>query len=577
MDSQRFFVNFIKKGKFEFENLNRTKAVLCIKDNILIKKTFELLIDQVNRFDDKNNDTSIIINCVELLNIVCDDATFSSDEVLVNRKRIKKAREALLSKYNKYKDEDLLESANKLDEIILDKKMATNDLRMLIKKLIEKKEDVNIIKKLLNTNKGVLLLYNNELFDYAFDFAMNSLSEGNGDIFYYIVLLKILYTSKINKTECLKKLNSVCDETNEFGNEIYQIIHGNKRYLTTDQLFKKYSILTDLNSTNIIAPNNKPTDDFILTIDSEGAGVRDDAISIKKDGDLNIIKIYITDPTSFIEHNGIIDVQARNNYSTIYLPGSNLKMLSDSIQSSLSLDKGKDRKVLALTVTMDNEGSILDYTLKEDVINVNENLSFDYADTLLKKQKGDLAQKVEQLYEVSLLLQKANPKKYKYWAKKENDSIDKVVVDHKSQKIINELMVLYNYLLAEIAAYDNIPYVYKTNTPSYIDNLVEKMNINIEKDAKFVLSSIYLKSKFSSLPIFHYGLNLPYYSRSTSPLRDYPSLYNQYLLHTFYFNDLYGTFREDLHEDIIEYFNKRSIELSLMASEYSRALKIKKD
>ena len=147
--------------------------------------------------------------------------------------------------------------------------------------LIDKQEEINIIKKFINVNKESITK-NVELFDYVFNKAINSLKENNGDIYYYITLLKIVYTSKINKNKYLNDLYSI--ERNKFINEIYYIINGVKRPYDTEEILEKYDILTDLANHTIISPYNRNINNKIFTIDRTKTYLRDDAISIRKDG-----------------------------------------------------------------------------------------------------------------------------------------------------------------------------------------------------------------------------------------------------------------------------------------------------
>ena len=86
-----------------------------------------------------------------MIYLLCNEQNFTEEEVQYNRERIKKARETILSYANKHKNMDLYDMANKLDEIILDKNVSVEDMLKLIKALIERYEDVDIIKKFIST------------------------------------------------------------------------------------------------------------------------------------------------------------------------------------------------------------------------------------------------------------------------------------------------------------------------------------------------------------------------------------------------------------------------------------------
>ena len=101
-------------------------------------------------------------------------------------------------------------------------------------------------------------------------------------------------------------------------------------------------------------------------------------------------------------------------------------------------------------------------------------------------------------------------------------------------------------------------------------------NIKLDEEARKIINNIYLKGTYSAYPLFHNGLKLTFYSHSSSPLRRYPDLYNQFLLHYYIFKDIKFDFDSNEHLYLIDYFNQRSNELSLMCSEYSRALTLKK-
>ena len=160
--------------------------------------------------------------------------------------------------------------------------------------------------------------------------------------------------------------------------------------------------------------------------------------------------------------------------------------------------------------------------------------------------------------------------------KKDTSSLDSKIFESKSDKIIAELMVLYNRLIATIMCEECNPYVYRIQDPSYITSLVKKMNIEIDDSTRKTIEDIYMDSKYSTYPRYHNGLHVPIYSHSTDSLRRYPDLYNLYLLHAFHFKNINFNFNQERFEDLVSYFNQRNVELSLMESEYERALKLRK-
>lgn len=574
MNDVDIFNNFIDKGIFNKETINELIDKLSINNKQLIRKSFKKLNYVIGNIENKEYFFQYIVKLTDLIYILCNNEDFNEEEVVVNRIRIKKARESILAYSNKFHSDTLLNCANKLDEIILDKNINVDDLIKLIKNLIDRKEDIKIIKKMLNTNKGAIIKENNVLFNYTFKKALLALEFNEPSIYYYIALLKIFYSSSIDKEKYIKDLNEISTETNEFANEIYYIIHGVKRSLNPDEILNKYGIVKNLEELQFYTPKEIFTTGRFLTIDSENTRVRDDAISIKLDGTNTIIGIHITDPGKFVIPNSNIDIQARNNYKNFNLTS---RIFSYNTENIFSLNEGEVKPVISLYVILDVNGKIIDYKLKEETIKISDSFSFSSSDLIIdRKQNSELQKDLISLYNISKILESKNKKKKDYWSKKDKDSIEKNVVVHKSDKIISELMVLYNNIVATIACNNNFPYVYRTQGKSYLDNLINKLGIQTDDSLDKVIKSIYLVSKYSYIPLYHNGLNLAIYSHSTDPLRRYPDLYNEYLLHKFYFNDIDFNFDYDEYLELINYFNQRSTEISLMRSEYNRAVKLLK-
>ena len=570
--------------KFIFErNFDQSSIDYFLESNNLtakqlIRKTFKFLNAKIGVIQDNTFfiNSVLIPNTVEFLYALCENTDFNEEEVITNRLRIKKSREALLAIANKYQDSLLMDAANRLDEIILDKNINLDDLRDLLFKLIEKKEDINIIKKLLNTNKGVLLLNRNILFDHVFELSLKAIKENNSLIYYYIALLKVFYSSNINRKEYLDRLNKETDDTNTYANEIYLIILGVRRGLTPEQILNKYGIVTQMHTPHIWVPSREYYDEQIITIDGENTKLRDDAVSIREEGDFLTVGIHISDPTYLIKPDSPEDLLARNNYRNIYLGDRSVRLFSQELEDTFSLDENKPRKTISMYVTFDKQGNIKYFYFTQNVIRVTNNLSKEQCNRALTDYDKDLTKPLQDLYRVASALQANNLKKNVYWFKKDTSSFDKKLDESQSDLIVAELMVLYNISVATNICNKSLPYVYRVQDPSYIKNLVKKMHIEVDDSTQRIINSIYLNSKYSTQPRFHNGLHIPIYSHSTDPLRRYPDLYNLYLLHTFYFNDMYMDFDNEEFEKWVDYFNQRNVELSLMKGEYERALKLKK-
>lgn len=575
-----YFSNFILNNDFSEEKIEEAKKHLSLNHTQLIKESFKFLNNNIGKIENTIFFNEIIPKAVDFIKLLCDKELFNEEEVLTNINRIKKTREALLANANKYSNDIWLNAANKLDEIILYKKIDVEDLKKLIIALIDRKEDINIIKKFLKTNKAVILQEKNELFEYAFNHSLISLQKNSPSIYYYISLLKIFYSSKIDKTEYVNKLinlfNSIGDDQNEYVMEIYNILYGIRRSLKPEEVLDKYGIITDLKESSIILPNKKTSNELIFAVDSDNTHVRDDAISIKKSGNKYIVGIHITDPTVSFNMDSLLYLQAQNNFKNIYLANGNTSIFPSSIEKQFSLDKNKIRNTISLYAILNDSGELIDYYVKPNTIKVAN--TFDYSECdriLIDKNNTELYPIFNDFLYVASALESRNKKKKEYWEKKNLDK-NMTEFNHKSDLIVRELMILYNYLIAIIMFNNGSPYIYRTQDNSYLDELIKKLNIEIDYEIKKIINSVYLVSKYSDIPKFHNGLKLPIYSQSTCPERRFPDLYNEFLIHHFLFKDKFFNYNEETFKRIIDYCNQRSSDLSLMRSEYNRALKLLK-
>ena len=575
-DDKNTFSKFIQAGDFSDEKIEGILIHYNAPKKTLVNKTFKYLGEEIGVIKDKPFFENVITNAVELLILLCNSIDFQENEVIINRQRIKKYREALLVNANKFKNDKFMEAANKLDEIVLDKNINLEDLKQLLIRLINKKEDINIIKKLLNTNKGVLLVDKNILFDYIFNLSLKALKSYSHDIYYYIALLKIFYTSRINKGIYLERLNEASYNKNELVNEIYSIINGKKRSLTPEKIIEKYGIISDFTTPYIILPNDSFYNEDIITIDRGGTRLRDDGFGVIKDGNNYIVGIHIADPSYLIKPNSYEDLVARNNYKCIYLPDYSIRLLSPELENALTLDEGKPRNAMTMYVVIDNTGQIQDYYITENIIKVLTNLTYKRSNELFDCHDSYLSPMLENLYDVSCLLESLNTSKKDYLSKKEMNAFEKKIEESKSDKIVAEMMVLYNRLMPKIMCEGGVPYVYRIQDPSYLQSLVKKMGIKVDDSTLETIDSIYMDSKYSITPRYHNGLHLNIYSHSSNTLREYPSMYNIFLTHGFYFKDMKMDYDFEEFEKLVSYFNQRDVELSLMESEYVRALKLHK-
>ena len=328
----------------------------------------------------------------------------------------------ILNFLKKHKNINLFNAIDKLDSIILDKEINLNDLLLLINKLIERKEYDVVISKIINLNKKVLELDNCKLFDKVFKSTMQSLDNKSNDIYYYISLLKILYSNRINKDYYILLLDRI-KKDDLFYHELYSIINGKLTCLNSHELLEKYSIITTPDYTYIKPPISDAFNDKIITIDNFNTRINDDGISFKKDGNNFIIGIHIADVASFIKPKCIIDYQARQNFKTIYTDiGSRISIFDSKLEEFMSLNQGQTKPSISIYTIFNSNYDIIDYYLVKNNVNIQRNFHIYEAEELLNGNKWDEQSiMLNELYNIANFLNHENKTKERYWKKKNSD------------------------------------------------------------------------------------------------------------------------------------------------------------
>lgn len=573
MKKEHKVLGFLMDNEINEENINSFINVNKSSVDDMLQESFKSLNKLIFYLSQgvEKDDLDLIRKSILLISTLCDMKVFNADDILLYKKKIKKTRESLLLKAKQQDCEELLYLANKVDEIVLDKSFEKEDLIILIKELINKKEDPNIIKKFLNINKEAVI-NNLVLFDYTFIKTLDSLNNNYIDIYYYITLLKIFYTSRVKKHKYMCLLDDY--ENNPFVDEIKNLLNGIKRSLNTDEILKKYNIISELPESKIILPNNcSKSNESIITIDDTYTNLRDDGLSIKKDGSNYIVKINIADVASYVRPGSIEDENAKANFRNFHF-GSGVTMLPLELRKNLSLNLNTTQKVVTMILVMNDSGEIIDRDVVLRDVYISHNISYDSCDKLIDKTSSKLERDLTDLYYLACALGEKSNSKNLYWSKKEQSRSEFTVSSSKGFKVIREFMVIYNMFMGQICNQNNIPYVYRYQDPEYITNLIKKKGISLNDQIRNVINSTYLDSKFSIVPRYHAGIKTDIYTQSTDPLRKYPDLYNQQLFHKFYFEDIDFDFDYDEFIANVDYFNERNRDLQLMRAEYNRGMRL---
>lgn len=308
-----------------------------------------------------------------------------------------------------------------------------------------------------------------------------------------------------------------------------------------------------------------------VTIDGEDARDLDDAITLKREKDGYLLGVHIADVSHYVTEGSPLDCEALKRGTSVYLADRVIPMLPRELSNGIcSLNMGVDRLTLSCMMHLDHKGNVIDHTITEAVIRVDQRMSYTGVQAILSGENHPEGEREEIRNLCFLMKEVAAILKEK---RKKRGSIDfdfpesKIVLDEKgypvdihpyerntATDIIEDFMLLANETVAEDYFWQELPFVYRTHeTPdqdkikkldTFIRNFgfymktgrenfhpkeIQKLLFSLEGEPEEALiSRLALRSmkqaKYTTLNVGHFGLSTQYYTHFTSPIRRYPDL-----------------------------------------------------
>lgn len=281
-------------------------------------------------------------------------------------------------------------------------------------------------------------------------------------------------------------------------------------------------------------PSGLPLADVrAFSIDDVTTTEIDDALSVVRLADGKVrVGIHIAAPGLGIKRDDAIDVLARQRMSTVYMPGEKITMLPDPLVAAFTLDAGKHCPALSLYVTLEPDTwSVLATQTRAEMVPVSANLRHNDLDALVTEESlaansGDYPHKDD----IALLWQWVQTLELGRMAKRESFGLrpeqnnrvdfnfyvdnDVVTITRRKRgapldKIVAELMIFANSTWGKFMADHGVPGIYRAQGGG--GGWAAKMQVRMVTHAA---------------P--HQGLGVDQYAWSTSPLRRYTDLVNQW-------------------------------------------------
>ncbi|AFZ46484.1 ribonuclease II [Cyanobacterium stanieri PCC 7202] len=288
---------------------------------------------------------------------------------------------------------------------------------------------------------------------------------------------------------------------------------------------------------------------FGITIDDATTVDRDDGIWLVELDDGNFeLQVSITDVAALIAKNSPIDQEALQRVMTLYHTKPPTPMLPIHISTNLgSLEEGKKRLALTIFFTIDNQGNIIGFEIRETIFENLKAFSYEEVEKILKnpsRQQHD--QLLIKLQQISQIL--AGKRRGNSGVLTEDGYIDEdgnLIADNvNTHQLIAELMILTNTTISNLLAREKIPALFRTQ-----DVGIQDIQKAIKEMGHCLVPAIY-----SPCPLYHIGLALETYCHFTSPLRRFVDLVNHRIIKAF-IKDNSSPYSKDELQNIADYIN----------------------
>lgn len=306
---------------------------------------------------------------------------------------------------------------------------------------------------------------------------------------------------------------------------------------------------------------------LIFTIDPADAKDHDDALSIVKDEDgLWEVGIHIADVSYYVEQGSLVDVEALNRGTSVYLVDRTVPMLPHALSSDVcSLKPDVDRAAVSLFARLDDHARVRDFRFERTLVRSRHRLAYEDAQAVLDGERSvspDADEAIRGLSALARLLRKKREERGsidfdlpegRVILGESGEPVDIQRVDRlEAHRLIEDFMLLANELVASEGKSRKLPILFRVHEPptqqkmetlraflASLGHTLPKRDIrpgDLQKVLERVqgrpeeklISTVVLRSmqraRYQPTNLGHFGLAAEHYSHFTSPIRRYPDL-----------------------------------------------------
>ena len=306
-----------------------------------------------------------------------------------------------------------------------------------------------------------------------------------------------------------------------------------------------------------------------LTIDPADAKDFDDALSVKSLGNGQWeVGVHIADVTHYVRPGSVIDDEAVERGTSVYLVDRTIPMLPERLSNELcSLRPNEEKLCFSAVFVIDEKLKIVSEWFGRTVIYSNRRFTYEEAQQIIESGEGDMKEEILTLHRLAQGLRKDRYRKgaiafNRREAKFHLDETGKPTgvyfkVQKEANQLIEEFMLLANCRVATFCAKRNgkprtmvfrvhdepnsekferfrtfilrFGHLFKAQKGLAVAKELNQLMSDIRgKAEEHVVGLLAIRSMakavYTTANIGHYGLAFPYYTHFTSPIRRYPDM-----------------------------------------------------
>ena len=343
-------------------------------------------------------------------------------------------------------------------------------------------------------------------------------------------------------------------------------------YKYPENVVKAAEQIPDVISDEEIAKREDFRKTITFTIDPKDAKDFDDALSFKELPNGNYeVGVHIADVTHYVKESSIIEEEAVNRATSVYLVDRTIPMLPERLSNGLcSLRPNEEKLCFSAIFEINDAAEVKDYRIGRTVIKSDRRFTYEEAQAIIETGEGDYKKEVLKLDELAKKLRKQrfssgaiafDRHEVRFEIDENGKPIGVIIkIAKDANKLVEEFMLLANRTVAEFVG--KVPkgkkaktFVYRIHDlpdPQKLTNLSEFIlrfgykiktqgsNSTISKSINQLLNNVQdkpeenlietiairamAKAVYTTSNVGHYGLAFDYYTHFTSPIRRYPDM-----------------------------------------------------